>query len=133
MVRRHWSMAGNGGAYFRVSQTTSVLSPLPPPPPVFKYPMTISETKLFHFHEIFKINEIKSARRTPTPLNMYILTPFPEIVDPPLLSWRIIALLVICSRCKCEQHCLCAYQIRRSTCPSTHSEQNLRCPTKCHM
>ena len=41
--------------------------------PVFKYPMKmklfgLSETKLFHFHGIFKKNEIKSAKRTPTPL-----------------------------------------------------------------
>ena len=38
----------------------------PLPAPVFKYPMKmktfgLSETKLFHFHGIFKQNEIKSA------------------------------------------------------------------------
>ena len=33
------------------------------PVPCFKYP--ISETKLFHFHGIFKKNEIKSAKRIP--------------------------------------------------------------------
>ena len=47
------------------------LPPSPPPLPAIKYPMKmklfgISETKLFHFHGIFKINEIKSAKRTPT-------------------------------------------------------------------
>ena len=50
----------------------------PPPPPhasVFKYSMKmkyfgLDETKLFHFHGIFKKNEIKSAKRTPTPLNI---------------------------------------------------------------
>ena len=39
------------------------------------------ETKLFHFHGIFRANEIKSAKRTPTPLYLYI----PEILDPPML------------------------------------------------
>ena len=39
-------------------------------PPIFKYPMKIklfglSETKLFHFHGIFKKNKIKSAKLTP--------------------------------------------------------------------
>ena len=29
---------------------------------------TVSETKLFHFHRIFKKNEIKSVKQTPTPL-----------------------------------------------------------------
>ena len=43
------------------------------PLPVFKYPMKmkqfgLSETKLFHFHGIFKGNEIKSARQTSIPL-----------------------------------------------------------------
>ena len=38
-----------------------------------KYPMKmkyfgLTETKLLHFHGIFKINEIKSAKRAPTPL-----------------------------------------------------------------
>ena len=42
-----------------------------------------SETKLIHFHGIFKKNEIKSAKRTTTPL--HIRTPFPEILDPPLI------------------------------------------------
>ena len=37
-------------------------------------------------------NEIKSAKRTPTPL--YILTPFPEILDPKLFHWAT-ALLTI--------------------------------------
>ena len=40
----------------------------PSPPPVFKYPMKMSETKLFHFHGIFKKHEIKSAKQTPLPL-----------------------------------------------------------------
>ena len=40
------------------------------------------ETKLFHFHGIFMKNEIKSAKRTPT--HLYIRTPIPEILDPPL-------------------------------------------------
>ena len=45
----------------------------PLPLPVIKYPMKmkqfgLTETKLFHFHGKFKINEIKSAKRTPTPL-----------------------------------------------------------------
>ena len=40
------------------------------PPPVVKYPMKmksfgLNETKLFHFHGIFKKKEIKSAKRTP--------------------------------------------------------------------
>ena len=48
--------------------------------------------KLFHFHGIFKKNEIKSAKWTPTPLFIYE-TPFPEILDLPLSSsysvcWR---------------------------------------------
>ena len=42
----------------------------PSPPLIFKYPMKmkyfgLSETKLFHFHGIFKKNEIKSAKWTP--------------------------------------------------------------------
>ena len=41
--------------------------------PAIKYPMKIkyfglTETKLFLFHGILKINEIKSAKRTPTSL-----------------------------------------------------------------
>ena len=40
--------------------------------PLFKYPMKIklfglTETKLFHFHGIFRKGEIKSAKRTPSP------------------------------------------------------------------
>ena len=44
------------------------------PPPVIKYPLKmksfgLSETKLFHFHGIFKINEInKISKANPTPL-----------------------------------------------------------------
>ena len=42
----------------------------PPPSPHFKYPMKmesfgLSETKLFHFHGIYKQNEMKSAKKTP--------------------------------------------------------------------
>ena len=47
----------------------------PPPDPVFKYPMImkqfgLNETKLFHFHGIFRKNEMKSAKRTP--IHLYI-------------------------------------------------------------
>ena len=42
----------------------------------------LTETKLFHFHGIFKINEIKLAKRTPTPL--YLWTPIPGLLDQPL-------------------------------------------------
>ena len=45
------------------------------------------ETKLFHFHGIFKKNGIKSVKRTPTLL--YVWTPFPEILDPPLF-WYLL-------------------------------------------
>ena len=41
-------------------------------------------TKLFHFHGIFKKNEIKSAKRNPTHA-VCIWTPFPEILNPPLV------------------------------------------------
>ena len=74
-VRKKWLVSGkiilqtlpDGVQGFR-------LGPLPAP--VFKYPMKIkqlglSETKLFHFHGIFKNNKIKSAKRTPpSPLNI---------------------------------------------------------------
>ena len=46
----------------------------PSPSPIFKYPMKMKcfgETKLFHFHRIFKKNEIKSAKHTPTSLNIW--------------------------------------------------------------
>ena len=40
--------------------------------PILKYPVKMkngpNETKIFHFHGIFKKNEIKSAKRTPIPL-----------------------------------------------------------------
>ena len=44
-----------------------------PPLPIFKYPMKVkqfglSETKLFRLHGIFRKNEIKSGKRTPTTL-----------------------------------------------------------------
>ena len=55
----------------------------PHPSPVFKYPMKM---KLFHFHGIFKKNEIKSAKRTP--YTFYIWTPFPEILDPPWVGFN---------------------------------------------
>ena len=63
-------------------------SPEPPSPlAVFKYPMKmklfgLNETKYFHFHGIFNQIQKKSAKRTPIPL--YVYTPFPEILDPPL-------------------------------------------------
>ena len=69
-------------------------NPPPPPPVFFKYPIKVKEfglskTKLFHFetnlfnfHGIFKKLDIKSAKRTP--ILLYIRTPFPEILDPPL-------------------------------------------------
>ena len=46
---------------------------IPLPAPLFRYPMKmkyfgLNETKLFHFHGIFKQNEIKRAKRTHTPL-----------------------------------------------------------------
>ena len=42
----------------------------------------LSETKLFHFHGVFKKNKIKSAKRTPhTFIYMNI---FPQILDSPL-------------------------------------------------
>ena len=49
-------------------------------PPFFKYPMKIKslgliEAKLFHFHWIFRINETKSAKRTPNPF-IHNGTPF---------------------------------------------------------
>ena len=66
----------------------------PSPLPIVKYPMKmklfgLTETKFFHFHRIFKKNEIKSAKRTQTLL--YIRAPFPgstfpEILDPPHLA-----------------------------------------------
>ena len=40
-------------------------------PNVFKYLLKMKrfdETNLFHIHEVFKKNEIKSTKRTPTPL-----------------------------------------------------------------
>ena len=57
------------------------------PSTLFKYTMKVklfglSETKLFHFHGIFKTNEIQSTKRTPT--SLYIWTPFLETLDPPL-------------------------------------------------
>ena len=60
-------------------------NPPPSPSPIF------SETKLFHFHGIFKKIEIKSAKGTPIPL--YIQTPFPEILDP-LLDQLVVSLLL---------------------------------------
>ena len=49
--------------------------------PVFKYPIKMKyfglrKTKLFHFHGIFKKNEIKSAKRTPTQPNYTYEPPF---------------------------------------------------------
>ena len=43
---------------------------------LFEYPMKtkkfgLSETKLFHFHGIFRENDIKSAKRTPTHRHIY--------------------------------------------------------------
>ena len=40
--------------------------------------LNISETKIFHFHGIYKQIDIKSAKRTPPPL--------PEILDHPCLD-----------------------------------------------
>ena len=55
------------------------------PPPRLPYEIKyfgLSETKIFHFHRILKKNEIKSAKRTPTPL--FTWTHFPEILDQPV-------------------------------------------------
>ena len=43
--------------------------------------------QIFHFHGIYKKNEIKSAKRIPPPPThtpLYINSAFPEILDPPL-------------------------------------------------
>ena len=45
--------------------------------------LNISETKLFHFHGIFKQIDIKSAKRTPSSTE---LIPLPEILDHPCLD-----------------------------------------------
>ena len=55
--------------------------PNPPSHPPFLN--ILSETKLFHFHGIFKKNEIKSAKRTPH--TFIYMNPFPEILNCPLL------------------------------------------------
>ena len=49
----------------------------PSPSLVFKYAMKmklfgLSETKLFHFHGIFKRNGRKSVKQTPTPLYIHV-------------------------------------------------------------
>ena len=41
------------------------------------------ETKLFHFHVMFMKNYIKSAKLPHTSIHT---NPFPEIMDPPLIS-----------------------------------------------
>ena len=59
------SRAGSGGS-----------SNPPPPPPFLDNPMKMKyETKLFHFHGIFKKNEIKSAKLTPNPRNFIHMNP----------------------------------------------------------
>ena len=63
------------------------LEPQPSLIPVFKYHMKII---WFGLSEIFMIYEIKSAKRTPTSIN--ISTPFPEILDP-LLQWHAIPII----------------------------------------
>ena len=55
-----------------------VWTPLPRP-----QSLNISETKLFHFHGIFKQIDIKSAKRTPSSTE---LIPLPEILDHPCLD-----------------------------------------------
>ena len=55
-----------------------VRTPLPRP-----QSLNISETKLFHFHGIFKQIDIKSAKRTPSSTE---LIPLPEILDHPCLD-----------------------------------------------
>ena len=47
----------------------------PSPPSVFKYPMEmktfgLNETKLLHFHGIFRKNEWKISKANPTPLHI---------------------------------------------------------------
>ena len=59
-----------------------VRNPLPRP-----QSLNISETKLFHFHGIFKQIDIKSAKRTPSSTE---LIPLPEILDPPLLRFIFV-------------------------------------------
>ena len=56
----------------------------PPPLSAIKYRMKmkwfgLSEAKLFHFHGIFKINEMKSAKRTPTHFRNPWSSPAPGI------------------------------------------------------
>ena len=76
----------------------------PPPPPSLNIPwkwnnlvslrpnyfvsMGQSETKLFHFHETLKRNEIKSAKRIPSLINLNPLSRNPE-PPPPLRKWSI--------------------------------------------
>ena len=48
-----------------------------------------NETKLFHFHGVFKKNKTKSAKRNPPPIPIYKRIPFPEILDPPLQPFAI--------------------------------------------
>ena len=55
-----------------------VRTPLPRP-----QSLNISETKLFHFHGIFKQIDIKTAKRTPSSTE---LIPLPEILDHPCLD-----------------------------------------------
>ena len=55
-----------------------VRTPLPRP-----QSLNISETKLFHFHGIFKQIDIKSAKRTPSSTE---LITFPVILDHPCLD-----------------------------------------------
>ena len=55
-----------------------VRTPLPRP-----QSLNISETKLFHFHGIFKQIDIKSAKRIPSSTE---LIPLPEILDHPCLD-----------------------------------------------
>ena len=62
------------------------LNPLPAPHFKISYEngskFGFSETKLFHFHGIFKKNEIKSAKRTPIPF--YIRNPGSAPADFPV-------------------------------------------------
>ena len=56
----------------------------PPPPPAFRHPMkmkSFDETKVFHYHGIFKKkNEIKSAKGTPAHLYLSITSDISCIV-----------------------------------------------------
>ena len=81
----------------------------PSPPPVSKYLM-ISETKLFHFHSIFKKNEIKSAKRTHNSfIHMNPLSRIPG--SAPERIFKLILLKIVCCWYiyECSQACILQY------------------------